>query len=249
MREIPSVDSFALLSIYRSGYLAIYVEGVSTPREVVPAPGVDTRAADRALARLYNETRNIVFGAARNSGLLNAVGADAIEEALLDALHRKSFVYKPDHGKAFSSWISDLVLNAARDRLRRIRARRENSADRDGWDSVDRDRRTAVAFAAAEEGTVAAARSILGADADTFATQLLRTVTRLATEQFPSDATTLVDIARGYIIEPAMEGTKAPSRATFEERLGLSARRMRTMDERARKLIRDAATNLMPSRV
>ncbi len=61
----------------------------------------------------------------------------------------------------FTTWLHTLVMNAARDRLRRL-ATRARAAD--GWGDVERHRRAAAAEAAEEQAWLAAAMQTLSPD-------------------------------------------------------------------------------------
>lgn len=106
------------LAAYRAGYQPLYGNPHSkNPTAVVPREGADIRSADRALRRLHDRHRTPVFAVVFRRFSNASLDEQVVEECLLDALHRRSFVYDPDRA-GFGTWLSTITGNAVADALR-----------------------------------------------------------------------------------------------------------------------------------
>jgi len=118
------------LALYRAGYQPIYGNPTArTPTEVVPREGADIRTADRALRRLHDRHRTPVFAIVFRRFSNASLDEQVVEEAFLDALHRRSFADIPTRAASFGTWLATLTGNAVADALRA--AKREDARESD----------------------------------------------------------------------------------------------------------------------
>ena len=85
------------------------------------------------------------------------------------------------------------------------------------------------------------------ADVDSLLAAFLATIEQIFATIHADEADVLLDLAMNRILLPRINGETAPSRVVFETRHGRSAREIRTLEAKARKILQAQATNLFSS--
>lgn len=183
-------------------------------KRVVLRPGADRASAHQALSRLVKRYLPL----ARSIRDLHTPTLDdhTAESALWDALGGvKSFSYVPDRAP-LAAWLRTVAKNILVSESRLLSARAHDEID---------------------ESTPAEAH-----EDDIFLIDLFVAIDAILATEPRRDA--IREAARRRVVEPAIRGHRAPTRAEIADALGLSEDVTRTVTDRAEEVVREAAQNL-----
>lgn len=183
-------------------------------KRVVLRPGADRAAAHAALSRLVK--RYLPLAQSIRDLHTPTLDDHTAESVLWDALGGvKSFVYDPTRA-SLAAWLRTTIKNALVSEARLLSARAHDEID---------------------DATPAAAH-----EDDTFLIDLFVAIDAILATEPRRDA--IREAARRRVVEPAIRGHRAPSRAEIADALGLSEDVTRTVTDRAEEVVREAAQKM-----
>lgn len=184
-------------------------------KRVVLRPGANRAAAHAALSRLVQRYLPMALGI--RSRVAPTLDDHTAESVLWDALGGvKSFVYDPTRA-SLAAWLRTVLHNSLISEARLLSAQAHDEIDE--------------AMPAAETH-----------EDDIFLIDLFVAIDAILATEPRRDA--IREAARRRVVEPALTGHRAPSRAEIADALGLSEDVTRTVTDRAEEVVREAAQKM-----
>lgn len=183
-------------------------------KRVVLRPGASRASAHAALSRLVQRYLPMALGIRD----LHTPTLDdhAVESVLWDALGGvKSFVYDPARA-SLAAWLRTVLRNALISEARLLSAQAHDEIDE--------------------------AMPVEGHEDDHFLIDIFVAIDAILATEPRRDA--IREAARRRVVEPALTGHRAPSRAEIASALGLSEDVTRTVTDRAEEVVREAAQKM-----
>lgn len=183
-------------------------------KRVVLRPGSNRASAHAALSRLVQ--RYLPLALSIRDLHTPTLDDHTAESVLWDALGGvKSFVYDPTRA-SLAAWLRTVLHNALISEARLLSAQAHDEIDE--------------------------AMPVEGHEDDHFLIDLFVAIDAILATEPRRDA--IREAARRRVVEPALTGHRAPSRAEIADALGLSEDVTRTVTDRAEEVVREAAQKL-----